>query len=212
MTEEETQFGAIWPLMMNTRDTSGRKKGVQELRRLAEAGFAPAIFARGMAYFDGKGVRKDYQQAFELISEAARQEYPSALGFMGNFYMAAFPKFGVVDYDEVEANRWWEKAARAGNSLAQYNLAVSYAKGRGVAQSQRQAYIWASLAIHCSPIPFSAARAEKDLAAQALSAVERQDADRQIRLLAEGLLHEHSEHFFYWQSCARKAGVWQPED
>jgi len=207
MTEEELQFGAIWPLMMNVWDTSGRRKGVQELRKLAEADFLPAVFALGMAYFDGKGVRRDYPKAFELISKAAWQDYPSAVGFMGNFYISVYPKYGVVELDEVEANRWWEKAAREGNSSSQYNLAVSYQKGIGVPQSFRQAYIWASLAVKCSPIAFTAAQAEREQAAKFLSEAERLEADQEIRKLGQGIPHDQSEHFTYWQMCARAAGI-----
>lgn len=207
MTEQELQFGAIWPLMMNVWDTSGRKMGVQELRKMSDAGFVPATFALGMAYFDGKGVRKDYHKAYELISKAAMQDYPSALGFMGNFYMTTYPKYGVVELDEAEANRLWEKAAREGNSGSQYNLAVSFQKGRGVPQSFRQAYIWASLAVKCSPIPFTAAKAEREQAAKFLSEAERLEANQEIQKLGVGIPNDHSDHFTYWKICARAAGI-----
>lgn len=207
MSEEELQFGAIWPLMMNLRDTSGRRKGVQELRGLADDNFAPALYTLGMAYHDGKGVRRDYQQAFELISKAAQQNYPSAMAFMGNFYIAAYPKYGVVEIDEAEANRWWEKAARQGNSGAGYNLAVSYRLGRGVPQSYRQAYIWASLAARCSPFPFTAAEAERNLAAKFLSEADRLEADQEIQKLGQGIPTDQSENLIYWKACARSAGI-----
>lgn len=126
---------------------------------------------------------------------------------MGNFYMMAYTKYGIVEIDEVEANRWWEMAVRQGNSGSLYNLAVSYQKGRGVPQSFRQAYIWASLAVKCSPIPFTAAKAEKEQATKFLSEAERLEADREIQKHGEGIPNDRSEHFTYWQMCARAAGI-----
>ncbi len=206
MNEQEILFGRLFPLLVNQHDSAIRKKGLQQLRQLAEEGFAPAQFSLGIAYIDHIGVQRDYQQAFEYISQAARQEYPPALAWMGIFYATAYPKYGVVPLDKAEACRWWEKAARLGNCGAQYNLAVACRQGSGVEQSYRQAYIWASLAVHCSPIPFTAARAEVNQTLPNLSELARNEADREIEQLKQGLPRDDSEHLVYWEKCARAAG------
>jgi TPR repeat protein len=41
---------------------------------------------------------------------------------------------------------WWRRAADQGNVVAQHNLGVMYANGRGVPQNYAEAYKWWSLA------------------------------------------------------------------
>ena len=48
---------------------------------------------------------------------------------------------GVAQSD-VEAARWFRKAADQGNAGAQYNLGIMFAQGHGVAQSDVQAVWW----------------------------------------------------------------------
>ena len=45
----------------------------------------------------------------------------------------------------TEAVKWYRRAAEAGHHVAQYNLAVSYAEGRGVTRDFRLAYMWFSI-------------------------------------------------------------------
>jgi TonB family protein len=44
--------------------------------------------------------------------------------------------------DEVEAVRWYRKAAEAGNALGMLNLGVSYEYGRGVGKDESEAVRW----------------------------------------------------------------------
>ena len=48
--------------------------------------------------------------------------------------------------DDVEAMKWWRKAADQGYADAQHNLAVTYFSGEDVPQDYVQAYFWWSLA------------------------------------------------------------------
>ena len=47
-----------------------------------------------------------------------------------------------VSKDEVEAVRWWRKAAEQGEAIAQCSLGVCYAKGKGVSQDYNEAVKW----------------------------------------------------------------------
>ena len=47
-----------------------------------------------------------------------------------------------VQQDDVEAAKWYRKAAIQGNAKAQYNLANHYAQGRGVAKDSGEAAAW----------------------------------------------------------------------
>ena len=44
--------------------------------------------------------------------------------------------------NEVEAVRWWRKAAEQENTIAEHNLGVCYANGQGVAQDEVEAVKW----------------------------------------------------------------------
>jgi hypothetical protein len=53
-----------------------------------------------------------------------------------------FDKGRGVAQSDVEAARWYRKAADQGLALAQYNLGLMFEQGRGVAQSDVQAARW----------------------------------------------------------------------
>jgi TPR repeat protein len=48
--------------------------------------------------------------------------------------------------DEVEAVKWYRQAAGQNHAVAQSDLGVCYAEGRGVVKDQVEAYAWFSLA------------------------------------------------------------------
>jgi TPR repeat protein len=47
-----------------------------------------------------------------------------------------------VPENDVEAVKWWRKAADLGNAEAQYNLGFMYKNGNGVPQDHAEAYAW----------------------------------------------------------------------
>ncbi|MGH8630962.1 MAG: tetratricopeptide repeat protein, partial [Burkholderiales bacterium] len=51
-----------------------------------------------------------------------------------------------VRRDVAEAAKWYERAARQGNVVAQSNLGDLHAEGRGVRRDLVEAYVWLSLA------------------------------------------------------------------
>ncbi len=52
---------------------------------------------------------------------------------------------GVAE-DDVEAVRWYSKAAEQGEAHAQLNLGLMYMRGDGVPKDDIQAYAWTNLA------------------------------------------------------------------
>ena len=51
-----------------------------------------------------------------------------------------------VPENDVEAVKWYRKAAEQGDAGAQSNLGSMYAKGDGVAEDKLNAYVWWSVA------------------------------------------------------------------
>ncbi|MCX6907235.1 MAG: tetratricopeptide repeat protein [Verrucomicrobia bacterium] len=52
-----------------------------------------------------------------------------------------------VPENEVEAAKWYRKAAEQNSGAAQFNLALCHASGEGVAKDYVEAYKWATLAV-----------------------------------------------------------------
>jgi len=92
----------------------------------------------GTFYFDGKGVRKDHQEAARWFRAAAEQGFPAAENNLAFLY---FTGEGVVQ-DYREAFKWMSRAAEQGYAQAQINLRDLYVEGKGVSLDYVTAYMW----------------------------------------------------------------------
>ena len=81
---------------------------------------------------------RDYQTAFEAFKVLALQGNARAQLSLGWMLEAG----EGVPKDEVEAAKWYRKAADKGLAHAQYNLGVMHSEGRGVAKDDKQAVNW----------------------------------------------------------------------
>ncbi len=130
---------------------------------------------------------------------AAQEGYPSAECGVGNFYVMAFPKHYACEYSAEKATEWWLKASEHGNAGAQCNLAGYYSSGTGVPKNPAEAYVWGSMAVHCSSIRFRSAEVFRDQALALLSEERIVDAIMRIGTLKEKLPHPWSDHMIYWR-------------
>jgi TPR repeat protein len=115
-------------------------RAAQWLSLAAEQGKVDAQFALGIMYRDGVGVPKDRALALTWLRRAAEQQHSDAANSVGELYRGSA---STVDHQEAAA--WFERAALLGNGTAQFNLGVLFAFGRGVRQSDTQAYKWFEL-------------------------------------------------------------------
>jgi uncharacterized membrane protein len=104
------------------------------VRRLAEQGDDQAQFDLGVIYSLGQVVARDRDEAMRWWLKSAKQGLPEAKNSVGSEYVARG--------DWSEAVKWFQEAAAAGNVEAQYNLAVAYTLGKGVAQDVPAAVGW----------------------------------------------------------------------
>jgi len=156
----------------------------------------------GHLYDNGEGVRKNKKLAFKYYLEAATVGYPSAEGAVGNFYAVVYPKHDACEHDPVRAVQWYLRAAQHGNAGSQCNLASKYMSGLGVKHNPVEAYVWASMSVHCSSIRFRSAEVFRD---QALSLLDENSiiaANKRISILQETLPYVWSDHAVYWKSLA----------
>ena len=207
---QRTAFGELWPLWYGPPEARDRRLAAAKLRTLADQGYAPAQFGLGLAYFDGDGVRRDYVRSFQFCLTSAEQGYPSAENMVGNYYVMAKPAHNACALSSADSLRWQRRAADHGNVAGQYNLALAYWTGHGVDRNPVEAYVWASLSVHCSRIKNRMGEVLCDMAAAELDAAQKAAADRRLSDLKRDLPHPWSEHLDYWRLLAECTGAIPP--
>jgi len=109
-----------------------------ETRRLAEEGDADAQSRLADAYYYGKGVAQDHQEAarwFRLSAEQGNAKAQYSLGFL-------YSRGLGVGKDYTEAAGWYRLSADQGNATAQYSLGFLYSRGLGVGKDYEEAARW----------------------------------------------------------------------
>jgi hypothetical protein len=203
MTHElDVEFGRIWKYWYGDPADHDYRRSIPMLRRLVDSGYVPASYALGMAYYDGKGVPKDYQEAYRHLLRAAEADYPDAQNMIGTYFES--PPHGDFQGDLIQAAHWYEKAARNGNSSAQYNYARLLRNSQGNSPNSVEAYIWAALSIHCTPYPLKnrpaenlKANLELQLSQEALKV-----AKTKVVELTNELPRGNSHHLQFWRGCS----------
>ncbi|NLC24549.1 MAG: SEL1-like repeat protein [Oxalobacter sp.] len=141
----------------------------QLLTRAAEQNYPPAQYLLGMAYFDGKGVADDDEQAVSWVDKAAELGYAPAQVALGAWYDGAHPRrdpeLARLWYERAKAKRnWYGKAyfieeeliasapgkrdmpVKQWDARDQYVMGLAYEKGAGVPADPEQAVAWYRLA------------------------------------------------------------------
>src|SRR5690349_17035146 len=95
---------------------------LKEITPLAKAGNADAQHLLGLMYYMGRGVPRDYKEAFEWHRKAALQGKADAQYVIAAMYYEG----NAVPVDQKQAVYWFRKAAEQGNAEAQYALGLLY--------------------------------------------------------------------------------------
>lgn len=127
------------------------KYALSLLEKSAELESSEAQFKLATIYYRGlyPDIDTNVQKAFYWMKKAADQHNPLAMNNLAEFYLS-----GV----EVEKNSQYgyeliNQLAQEGYCYAQYNLAVMYDYGLGVAQDHKKAQYWYAAIIKDSKIP-----------------------------------------------------------
>ena len=94
-------------------------------------------------YYEGKGVTKNYAEAFKWLKKAADKDEEKAFFLLGGMYYAGKGVTKNLD----EAFKWLKKAADAGDTRAFYWLGHMYYEGEGVAKNYAEALPWLRKAV-----------------------------------------------------------------
>lgn len=95
---------------------------LKEISPLAKAGNADAQHLLGLMYYMGRGVARDYKQAFAWHYKAALQGKADAQYVIGAMYYTG----NSVPQDQKLAVQWFRKAAEQGHPDAQHALGLMY--------------------------------------------------------------------------------------
>lgn len=87
-------------------DKKNDKRAVAIFSVLAKLDHPDALFMMGKCYFEGRGVRKDYEDAVTCYRKAAEQNHAKAAYYMGKCCQEGK---GVAK-DEMAADKWFRKA------------------------------------------------------------------------------------------------------
>ena len=116
---------------------------LKEVTPLARAGHAEAQHLLGLMYYMGRGVARDYKQAFAWHQKAALQGKADAQYVVGAMYYTG----NSVPQDQKHAVTWFRKAAEQGHAEAQHALGLMYRYNvAGVPQDPVLAYMLYNLA------------------------------------------------------------------
>jgi len=108
------------------------------LRSMASQNVPDARFLLGYLYEHGKGVPRDYVQAFENYSASAHEGYAPAENNLGTLYHHG----NGVPKSLDEAFRWYRAAALKGNPSGEHNLGNFYYLGYATPVDYSQAVKW----------------------------------------------------------------------
>ena len=99
---------------------------------------AGEIVELGENYYLGRGVSKNYKEAFKFFMEAAKLGDEYGESYVGLFYEKGFG----IKRDYTSAAKWYYRAAVKGNTFSQYSLAVLFLNGTGVSKDYSKAMLW----------------------------------------------------------------------
>ncbi|KAG0012454.1 hypothetical protein BGZ80_011733 [Entomortierella chlamydospora] len=95
-------------------------------------------YVRGLSYYKGKDIPKDYQKARDFFLLAANQGHIGAQYILGCMYQNGYG----VTRDCIEAMEWYEMSAEQGCANSQYSLGQMYDCGYGIGKDRYKAMEW----------------------------------------------------------------------
>jgi len=120
-------------------------EAIRWYRLSAEQNYAPAQVYLGAMYLYGFGVEIDLFEVEKWFLRAANNNHPVGQYYLANLYNEKVSE-GREKY-ELEALKWYQRAAEQGIAQAQNKIAVAYQNGIGRNQNYEAAEKWFRLAI-----------------------------------------------------------------
>ncbi len=93
---------------------------------------------RGLLFYKGIGVDKDFKKAGQWFRRAANKGHAGAQYLLG---IMSYLGQGM-EQDFAKAALWFQRAGEQDHAAAQYNLGFLYYEGKGVEKDNLQAFMW----------------------------------------------------------------------
>ncbi|WP_017932023.1 SEL1-like repeat protein [Robiginitomaculum antarcticum] len=128
------------------------EQGASYVRKAASQGLTPAQYVLGHLYDTGEGVKVDKALARELTQKAAMGGHRVAMYDLAVYYVdeaeaaSAAGEGPKAQAAMGRAVQWFRKAGEFGMTDAQFNVAVLYDQGNGIASDPAEAYFWYAIA------------------------------------------------------------------
>lgn len=138
-------------------------QALADWREAAERGDGGAAFRLGTTYLDGVVVKRDPKEAIKWIKLGAKLGESRSELELGAIYDCVLYKcrsLGIKKSPRLAAQHYLS-AARKGEAVAQYNVAVMLEEGKGIGQDFVEAYKFYTLAIENDFVTFSRPAREK---------------------------------------------------
>jgi hypothetical protein len=120
----------------STHDPEVKQKTDEVIaKRVTEA---EILYERGLQFYKGQGIARDFAIAHSCWLQSAQQGYPLALNNLGILYENGQ---GVAE-NPILAFDYYRQAAEKGLAVGQLNVGKMYFKGYGVSESNTQAKEW----------------------------------------------------------------------
>lgn len=147
-------------------------KGIELLEQAAAKRFPPAHYALGILAETGQGGRRSLTAAAGHYRLAGEAGHVRAMRRYAGLLAAGLG----VDMDLAGAADWFTRAARLGDAMSAFNLAIMYEAGEpyGLESSRAEAYYWYSIAAQLGD---QSALDHKRSVAQELDSEELDDAN-----------------------------------
>lgn len=114
------------------------KKALQWMKLAAEQGHAEAQWNLGHKYLTGQGVpKRSGPIGVSYLRKSAQQGFAPAQHLLGEAC-----RFGDAEGGPEQALRWYLKAAEQREAVSQFQVALAYQRGSGVAQDAAVAVGW----------------------------------------------------------------------
>ena len=136
------------------------KEALKWFEKAAGQGNPSALYNLAVCYVKGRGVRKDYIKAIELLRESEKKGKIYAADEAGAFVESLDNghileacggqinteawSFGAARFPYIEIFEYLLNAAQMGNVKAQYQLALCYEYGQGTVRDYARAALWYS--------------------------------------------------------------------
>ena len=109
--------------------------GEKSLVAKAKDGDAISQYRLGLEYLLGRVLLKNHKEAEKWLLKAAKQGHIESQDTLGGMY-----RIDLLDYEK--AVKWYLKASEQGHAKAQYELGMMYYVGKGVRESNKEAFRW----------------------------------------------------------------------